>query len=196
MKLLSFNNDKIITGICEPNIDPIETAKAINPLLKETPEQKKIDQNVTGIIKKNDDIRKKKAGRVYAFAKYGQRKNINQIDLRYQMEVSPETMIADFTAEEKDILQVNEDEKTLLENEIVAAEIENRAEYKKLIAKKKDLIVSNAVYFEAGRNEKMITDERASEIQGIIAGLAEGETLKLVGDDVEVVAAPEEEHGE
>lgn len=156
-KTVVFDNNNIILGFGDGNIDPIETKKIIEPKLKESAEAKKLESNnktIQGYFK-NKNLGEARAR--HAFQKYGERVKMAMSDLNFKLSTEPEKLRALLNSEEQKILSESEFEIKKANEQIQIIQNENIELFIKLDELKKSLIENEPVYFEPRSGEKLIS---------------------------------------
>ena len=156
-KTVVFDNNNIILGFGEGNIDPIETKKAIEPKLKASAEAKKLESNnktIQGYFK-NKNLGEARAR--HAFQKYAERVKMALSDLNFKLSTEPEKLRSLLNSDEQKILSESEFEIKKANEQIQIIANENIELFIKLDDLKKHLIETEPVYFEPRQGEKLIS---------------------------------------
>lgn len=156
-KTVVFDNNNIILGFGDGNIDPIETKKVIEPKLKENDFYKKLESNhktIQGYFK-NKNLGEARAR--HAFQKYGERVKMQFSDLNFKLSTEPEKLRSLLNSDEQKILSESEFEIKKANEQIAIIANENIELFIKLDDLKKNLIETEPVYFEPRQGEKLIS---------------------------------------
>jgi len=189
MKTVIYNSDDIIIGFDTPQIDPIETKKKIKTKFSKLPEVKEFEQEKS----KLDTIARSKNRALFdcknVFFLCAKRLGIADREMSFLISEDPAKAKEKFNADE---IKKHDDFVNVInqKNDETKEIMQALHEKVKIIEKKeKDLIISDAVYFEPRKGEKIITEEEYTDLMDKLSKLDKGEKLKTTG---EVVPAPVE----
>lgn len=191
MKTVIFNTDtKVIKGFGEAQIDPVETMKLVNNKILKTTEVKNVDGKKQSF--KSLSIARKKAffDSSNVFYLCAARLGMSEREMSFLLSTNPNEAKAKLNASEiskydecvNRIRQRDEDMQLLFDDLKPMKSAVDK--------KKKELIESEAIYFEPAPYEKIITDAEYNNYRIELEKLKEGEKLTI---DMKVIPAPVKE---
>lgn len=191
MKTVIYDiNTKIIKGFGEAQIDPVETKKIVDPLLKNTDEMKVIKQRKQNIKSKNLICNQAKFDLENVFYLCAKRLKMTDREMKFLMRNKPAEAKEKLNAKEIATCDKLGGDLVARINEIAGLSKDVADNFKLLESKKKEFILSKAVYFGCRAGEKIVNEVAYQKYVDAISKLGEGEKLTI---DFVVVAPVVEE---
>lgn len=190
-KTLIYNvKSKRVMGFSNANVDPVETMKKVNPKLKKTPENKKLDEIKSTLVSSSRAQYRANFDAKSVFYKCALRKKISDREMSFLLSTNVSKAKEYLNASE--ISELDKHNLICLKRYEESKEIMNasKSEIDKLKSKRLQLIESEAVYFGCRPGEVVLEDDEFESIYKKYNELKNDEFLSVKVDDKGVVVRP------